>query len=35
MFDNSIDAQVAQWVKYFADFEVEFFSNAVNVAPRV
>lgn len=35
MFDTNIDAQVAQWVKYFADFEVEFFTNAASVAPRV
>lgn len=35
MFDTNIDAQVAQWVKYFADFEVEYFTNAASVAPRV
>jgi len=35
MLDQNVDSQLAQWVKYFADFQVEFFTNAAGVAPRV
>eukprot|EP01111_Echinosteliopsis_oligospora_P014186 TRINITY_DN528_c0_g1_i1.p1 TRINITY_DN528_c0_g1~~TRINITY_DN528_c0_g1_i1.p1 ORF type:complete len:210 (+),score=58.99 TRINITY_DN528_c0_g1_i1:78-707(+) len=35
MLADSIDNQLAQWVKYFADFQIEFFQHAANIAPRI
>eukprot|EP01110_Echinostelium_bisporum_P011838 TRINITY_DN590_c0_g1_i1.p1 TRINITY_DN590_c0_g1~~TRINITY_DN590_c0_g1_i1.p1 ORF type:complete len:212 (+),score=99.43 TRINITY_DN590_c0_g1_i1:55-690(+) len=35
MFDANIDSHLSSYVKFFADFELEFLQAAINVAPRV